>query len=567
MSENKKRLIIIFVITILGCVLRFSQLDKIPASLNWDEVSHGYNAYSILKTGKDEWGKFIPFIFRAFGDYKLPVYIYLTVIPVFIFGLNAFAVRFVSALAGTLAIPGVYLLSRELFPNTKTSKTYFDPGTISALLLAISPWHFFISRPALEANLALTLIIFGSYYLVRFFNHKSSFLPASILLGLSMHTYNTSRVFVPTLIFATLLIFRSSFFKTFIQGKFKTINILSVIILGVLSLLVVTQVLSGEGAARYEKLKILSPAVIYQIGETRSKSSLPPILSKIVFNRPVAFVSTAAKNYLGYFSPQFFYQTWGAQFQFAIPGQNLLTLPVYLLSVLGVFVVVSSIKNNKSYQLLLSWLLLSPVAASLTADPPQALRPNPMIPALLIFASCGFLFVLEKVTKKYQNLFFVGVFTWIFVSFLMYFNGYTNEYKSKYSSSWQYGYAQVMNYVHEHASEYDNVFITKRYGEPHIFYSFYTKLDPQKLQPGSDNIRFEKTDWFWTDKIGHVYFINDWQIPKISISTLPLESGGEISTVRSLLVTSPDHIPVNAHIIDTVNFLDGSPAFIITSVP
>ena len=84
---------ILFLIVVLAFVLRFVQLDSLPPSLNWDEVSHGYNAYSILKTGKDEWGKFLPIIFRAYGDYKLPLYIYITAFSEFIFGLNEFAVR------------------------------------------------------------------------------------------------------------------------------------------------------------------------------------------------------------------------------------------------------------------------------------------------------------------------------------------------------------------------------------------------------------------------------------------------------------------------------------------
>jgi len=87
------------------------------------------------------------------------------------------------------------------------------------------------------------------------------------------------------------------------------------------------------------------------------------------------------------------------------------------------------------------------------------------------------------------------------------------------------------------------------------------------LQPGPDNIRFEQSDWFWTDKIDNVYFVNDWQIPSTPISTLTLESGSTISAQRSLLVTSPDHLPVNAHVIETINFLDDTPAFIITSIP
>ncbi|KKT61728.1 MAG: hypothetical protein UW56_C0020G0017, partial [Candidatus Collierbacteria bacterium GW2011_GWD1_44_27] len=180
-SITKNRpLLFLLLFTLLGGLLRFWKLDSFPVSLNWDEASHGYNAYSILLTGKDEWGVRFPLIFRAFGDYKLPFYIYLSTIPVWLFGLSAFTVRFVSALAGTLAIPGIYLLTRELFSTTPTTQheittNNHEPVTsnfalTTAFLLAVSPWHFFISRPALEANLSLTLIIFGSYFLLKFFH-------------------------------------------------------------------------------------------------------------------------------------------------------------------------------------------------------------------------------------------------------------------------------------------------------------------------------------------------------------------------------------------------------------
>lgn len=585
---KNNHLVILFFIIALGAILRFWNINSVPSSLNWDEVSHGYNAYSVLKTGQDEWGKSFPLIFRAFGDYKLPFYIYLTSLPVFLFGLSAFSVRFISVLAGILAIPGIYLLTKELFfsssstlksqPSTLNPQlSTFNIPILSAFFLAISPWHIFISRPALEANLALTLIIFGGYYLVRYFNHKSSLLPAALLLGLSLHTYNTERVFVPLLIVFSFLIFRlwSHLVIPSKEGIHQSTpklwnikNILALIIFAVFSVLVVTQVLSGEGSARYEKLKILSPSIVFQIGEANQQSTLPPVISKLIHNRPVFFITTVAKNYVSYFSPAFFYQTWGSQYQFAIPGQNLLSLPVFLLVIVGLLLIFKNIKNvGQNVKFVLTWLLLSPIAASLTIDPPQALRPNPMIPALVIIAAIGLSYFSTLVSKKFSQLILISVLILSAISTALYLTKYFTEYNIKYSSSWQYGYEQVMEFVKEHGSEYERIFITKRYGEPHIFYSFYTKLDPKQLQPGADNIRYSKSDWFWTDRIGNVYFINDWQIPKIEASSLPLESGESVSTAHSLLVTSPDHLPINASVIKTINFLDGSPAFIITAVP
>ena len=562
----KKNFYFLLLLTLIGALLRFAFLGQNPIAPNWDEISHGYNAFSILTTGKDEWGNVFPLIFRAFGDYKLPLYIYLTTIPVFIFGLNVFAVRFVSALSGVLAIPAIYFLTKEMFPERKINlgKLTVSLEIVSAFLLTISPWHFFISRPALEANLALTLIIYGSYFLIRFYNRKSSALPTAIFFGLALHTYNTARVFTPLLIVVSLVIFRNSL-SHFKKNLVK--NTIALLLFGSLAFLVGLQVLSGEGSARYEKLKILSPSIVYQIGEKRANSHLPSLLARVIYNRPIYFISTVTKNYISYFSPSFIYQKWGAQYQFAIPGKNMLTLPVYLLAIVGFITIFKKLKGNKNNQFILSWFLLSPVAASLTIDPPQALRPNPMIPSFIILSSLGLFYVLDKSSKKYLSYIFLGLSIWIISSFSYYLYIYRNEYKIKYSSSWQYGYSQIINFVRDHSSEYDKIFITKRYGEPHIFYAFFTKLDPKLMQPGSENIRFQKSDWFWTDKIGKVYFINDWQIPTISVSALPLESGELVSTERSLLVTSPNHVPVNAHRIETISFLDGSPAFIITSVP
>src|SRR3989339_591739 len=114
-----RKYFLLFVIVVIGLSLRFYRLSDNPPSLNWDEVSHGYNAYSILHTGKDEWGVSWPLIFRAYGDYKLPAYIYLTSISEWFLGLNALAVRFVSAIGGTISIIFGYLLVKELFLGKK----------------------------------------------------------------------------------------------------------------------------------------------------------------------------------------------------------------------------------------------------------------------------------------------------------------------------------------------------------------------------------------------------------------------------------------------------------------
>lgn len=544
MIKNKSNLFLLVLITLLGLVLRFWQLDKFPVSLNWDEISHGYNAYSILTTGKDEWDISFPLIFRAFGDYKLPVYIYLTVIPVFLFGLNAFAVRFISALAGVLAIPLIYFLARQLFPDRK------HIGLVAAALLAFSPWHFFISRPALEANLALTFILAGAYLLLRGRLNAKYYLLATIFLSLSLHTYNTARVFVPLLLLAFIFIYRKSL-------KFSFPLLVSASIFLVSLGLVVYQVFAGTGTARYQKLAILSESTIFQIGENRTNSRLTPVIARLTYNRPVYFITTYVKNYLAYFSPTFFNQSHGVQTQFAIPGQNLFTLPVLLMAVIGLYFLVRN--PNTQNKFLLAFLLLSPLAAAATIDPPQALRPNPMIPAIILLAAYGLSSLPQKISPRLTA--FVIAFS--IALFINYLSVYFDSYQKDYSASWQYGYSRVASIINDNLDKYDSIIVSKRYGEPHIFYAFYSRLDPRLLIPGPENIRFEKSSWFWTDKIGKIYFVNDWQIGTGVVNILPLESGSTISTNNSLLITSPNHLPVNTTQLNRIDFLNGDPAFVI----
>ena len=110
-----KKLVLIAII-LLAAILRFYKLAEVPPSLYWDEASLGYNAYSILKTGHDEHGVFLPITnFAAFGDYKPPGYVYMTVPSIALLGLSELAVRFPSALFGTLTVFLTYLIAKKLF--------------------------------------------------------------------------------------------------------------------------------------------------------------------------------------------------------------------------------------------------------------------------------------------------------------------------------------------------------------------------------------------------------------------------------------------------------------------
>ncbi|HLB60248.1 MAG TPA: phospholipid carrier-dependent glycosyltransferase, partial [Patescibacteria group bacterium] len=169
-SEIRKNLLVI--ILVIAAVLRFWQLGQNPPGLTWDEAAWGYNAYAIGIDGRDEFGRFLPVDYlESFGDFKPPMYAYLTVIPVWLLGLNAFATRFASALFGVMSVGVVYGLVGELFSgkteNEFSSSRKKSIALAAAALLAISPWHVNLSRAAFEANVASFFIVAGMWLFLR----------------------------------------------------------------------------------------------------------------------------------------------------------------------------------------------------------------------------------------------------------------------------------------------------------------------------------------------------------------------------------------------------------------
>ncbi|OGM30557.1 hypothetical protein A2630_02180 [Candidatus Woesebacteria bacterium RIFCSPHIGHO2_01_FULL_44_10] len=522
-----KKHILIVLIVALAFFLRIYKISANPSALNWDEVSHGYNAYSILKTGKDEWGKPFPIIFRAYGDYKLPVYIYLIAISEFFFGLNEFAVRLPSVLAGTGVVLFTYLLVNELFRSKKTA-------LLAALLMAVEPWSLFLSRVAVEANVALFFIISGVYFFV-----KKKYLPAILLLGVSVWTYNSARVFVPLLLASLHIIYKPKL----------TTNYL--LLATVFLVPMFYQLINPVGQARYGAVRILDEGTIAQIVENRAGLNLPSPIPRLVHNKATYFVSIVWSNYFTHFNPDFLFFKGGSHYQFNVPGHGLLYWINVPFLLLGFYLLARNFKE-KSSQLILVWLILSPLASSLTREAPHALRSIVMLPAPMILTALGVTYLFKKPITLLIYIIIVAVFTG------SYLRNYFINYRQEYSWSWQYGYKQAVTYIKENYENYDKIIVTKKYGEPHEFLLFWWPWDPAIYRSDPNLNRFYQSNWYWVDSFDKFYFVNDWQA-----KDLVLESGGDINCADSscLLITSPDNAPEGFSKIETINFLDNTPAF------
>jgi 4-amino-4-deoxy-L-arabinose transferase-like glycosyltransferase len=512
-----------------------------------------------LTTGKDEWGVAFPSIFKAYGDYKLPVFIYGTAVSEKIFGLTDFAVRLPSALAGIGTVIFTYFLVFELF-----RKKYI--ANLSAFLVAVEPWSLFLSRGAFEANLALFFIVAGVYFFLRSLRNQKSLiynLYSIILLGLSVWTYNSARVFVPILLVVLVSIYLTELKGLF--GKNKKLLIINSLVLAILFIPMFVQLLQPAGQARYGKVSIINDGTVAAIDQARGSSKLPSIINKLANNKVTYFAEHFMINWASHYSGNFLFFEGGSNYQFSVPGRGI----IYFIDIIPLVVGLLSLiyKRSKSGNLLLAWFLLSPIPSALTNEAPQVLRAIVMLPVPMIITALG----MDKIAGWLKQRFSISgtvvtaLYLIIIFGFLEnYLTAYFTEYRTNYSWSWQYGYEQVVDYAKAHYSDYDKIIVTKKYGEPHEFFLFFMSWNPAKYQNDPNKITFFQSDWYWVDRFDKFYFVNDWQIQKSGTDFIQ-ESKNTVhcpqSTVHCLLITSPGNYPAGWKKLDTVNFLNGTTAF------
>ena len=206
---NIKQIVLIFIVLFSALFIRFYQLYQIPFGLNIDEASMGYNAYSLSQTGKDRYGQSYPVIFRSFGSFQAPLYTYLLVPVVQLFGTNIFAVHLVSALSGFIIVCCSFLIAYF------GSKRNFKLAVLVAIVVGFAPWSILFTRFGTEASLGLALFVLSIYFFILSLKKISFFIPAAFFLGMTTHAYYSERLISIFFFVGFILIF----FKKFLKNK------------------------------------------------------------------------------------------------------------------------------------------------------------------------------------------------------------------------------------------------------------------------------------------------------------------------------------------------------------
>lgn len=520
---NVKIKLLLLSVIVIAATLRFYELGKNPPSLYWDEVSLGYNAYAILKSGVDEHGKFLPITnFAAFGDYKPPIYIYLTVPSIAIFGVNEFAIRFPSAFFGTITVLLCYFLAKKIFRKDKIA-------LIATFFLAISPWHVQFSRAAFEANLGLFFSTLGVLFFIKFASDNSKYIYVSALSFLAaLYTFTGQRLFVPLILLVLIWTFRSDIKK----------NLVTVLVTAVASAIIFYPLFNFstktiEGRLRFEEVTIFKD--LDPINESAGfiGTDNNSVISKVIHNRRLFFAREFMSNYFDAFDPGFLFAHGDGNPRLSIQDTGELYYFELPLILTGAYFLV---KNNDKYKLLIfSWLLISPLGPATARETPHALRMVHIIPTFQMISAYGFVSFAQK--TRYRKLLSL-LFTFaIFISIFYYLHQYYFHYNKKYSGEWQYGYKEAVMVAKENYDKVDKIVVTQKLGRPYIYFLFYNQITPQQYLKSADIV---KDDFFFYHVNGFDKYIFSDDFDKYK------------NDARVLFITPHDQLPVGVNKLKTI---------------
>lgn len=536
----QKSKIYLILIVFLAVVLRFYKLGTIPPSLNWDETAHGYNAYSILKTGKDEYGYRFPLSFRSFDDYKPPLYTYLVVPSIAVFGLGDFAVRFPSALIGVLAVLFTYFMVYELFKKKAIT-------LLSAFFLCISPWHLQFSRVAFETNSAIFFSVFGTWAFLKGtqsekYNITRWMSLSAFAFGLNLFMYHNARVFIPIYSFALLLPFRSFLIQ---NKKYLAIPIVISILFVIL---LVPIIFSVSGQLRFKGTAIFfDQSPVFKSSELigQDQKAGQEIIGKILHNRRLVYLPILTENYLSHLKPTFLFFTADMERHHA-PQMGLLYLWDLPFILAGIYFLIAKKLPGYSKAIIFWWFLTAAIASSVTWGVPHSLRSEIYLPTFQIFTALGVYYL--YINARFKKSFMVMASLALIVNFGFYLHQYYSHMSQEFSKSWLYGRKEAAIFTESIKSNYDRVIVSTSLEQPHEFWLYYLKYDPgQYLKEGGT--------------VSGGYLENRNKFDKYFFK--PIDNVSQKQEAKTLFVGTPKDFPQGTNILKQINYLDGEPAIYV----
>jgi len=564
MKLNLKLIILSFIL-VLATLLRLVSLNKVPVSLFGDELDLGYQAYSILKTGKDYSGNFMPLHFQSLAEWRTPLYLYSAVPTVAIFGISAWGVRLPAAIFGILGIFVFYLLIKQI-----TDKE--ELALLGAFLLSISPWHIQYSRAGFEVTELLFFLLLGLYFFFKSLKGGKYLWLSVVSFCLTPYIYSTAKLFTPLLMLFLVVVWRKEILS--LGKKYLFIALAATLLVGGP---IAASTLFGGGAERFGYISVFTdPTTEAEVGVSRQNDArmrgetgtglTPTLLDRVVHNKYTFWGSTVIKNYLQAFSTNFLFVKGDLNLRHSIGIGELYRIE-FIPLLLGIIFFFTSKTDKKIKSLIGFWLLAGVIPSSITREGGwHATRLILILPPLIFLITYGLLGLYERLRNK-GRIIVLGLYAiLLFISVFSFQHEYWVHYPWNSERWWHAGYKESIKTIKEIDKDYDKVIISMA-GEPvWIFFAGWYEYPPQMWHQGYP---FKKVNLNGFGEISYIdkYYFSQagsiYDLGKIIDSkTLYLAVAKEIG---ANLIMEPGRTPPDLKLIKAIAYPSGEPAFYLFS--
>ncbi len=428
-----------------GAALRTVRLGSLPPALFRDEAEKAMTAWSLLTMGTDLAGHRWPLFIQVFGVTTSAIYQYAAIPFIALFGPNEWGARMPAACAGIAT-----LLVNHAWMRRERGR---DIAFWATAFLVMSPWHVFFSRWA-QQGIFLPLWLSAAMWGWRaFLDRRRWGLPAAALFaGLAVYSYEVARLFVPLLgLWIAVLYWRP------LAGRWR--ETLAAAIVGAAAVAPVVHLLLASPDAAQARFRAIS---VWQPG--------------------MGFGGAAGeflRNYLSHFTPQFLLLFGDGELRHSA-GVGVVTAAEFLAIASWA---VHAVKRRKREDLVwLGWLLLFPVAASLTrVGVPHALRCIVVLPILQNMAGDGLWRFLQRFRGTFAEAARHTAMLFVIIGFVPFAASYFITYSTRSAFNWQYGVKQALEELEPLRGRLDRVFFHKVTGAEYLV-AYYARVQPRQIR-------------------------------------------------------------------------------------
>lgn len=526
-------------------------------SLFGDELDVGYQAYSVLKTGKDYYGNSWPMHFHSLAEWRTPLYLYSCVPTVALFGISAWGVRLPAAVFGILGVWLMYLLVKELFDDEKL-------GVVAALVTAISPWHIQYSRAAFEVTELLFLLLLGLVLFIKALKQRKRLWLAMACFGLMPWVYSTAKMFTPMLIGFLVILW----WRELIRFSRKELA-WAAITLAVVAGPIAYSTVFGGGAERFGYISVFTNPVmetevgVARLNDARMRGEMgegisPKLTDRMFHNKFTYWSENILDNYFKAFSTDFLFVQGDPNLRHSVHGMGQFYKVEAVMMIAGLVIFITGGLDRRKKWLLGLWLIAGILPAAITRDGGNhATRLILILPPLIILVSLGMARLSKRLFIVYSVL--------LLINFVFYMHGYWMHNPWYAERWWHSGFEEAIQKVKEIDGRYERIVITTASEPPWVFFAAWYQYPPDEWQrefPIGNNVDLD--GFGRVSHIGKFYFGSPevegfyaWN-QVIDKRTLYLASEKE---VKVNLISEPKRTPPGLHLIKAISYPSGEPAF------